>query len=98
MTVAYVGAVLFGVVIGWITYRTLVRQGGPVNVSDIATVVGAVGGAGVLAIFNDPKMFGLYAIGLFAGFFGYLALFWRLNGKQQVATRMGDGENPLNIE
>jgi hypothetical protein len=90
MHIADIGAVLFGVVIGWITYRTLIRQSGPVNVSDIATVLGAVGGAAVLSIFNSKYLFGLYALGLAIGFFAFFILFWILNGKQETAKRMGD--------
>jgi hypothetical protein len=91
------GAVLFGVVIGWITYRTLIRQTGPVNVSDIATVVGAVGGAAVLAIFNSKYLFGLYSLGLAIGFFAFLVLFWALNGTRETAKRMGD-TSPVKLD
>ncbi|MDY7087390.1 MAG: hypothetical protein SYR96_20010 [Actinomycetota bacterium] len=85
---ADVGAVVFGVVIGWITYRTLRRREGGVGLSDIATVIGAVGGAAVIDLFGDPDTFGLYAIGLGAGFFGYLVLALILEGKK-VAGWMG---------
>ena len=44
MTVNTMGAVCFGVIIGWVTYRTLRRTGETVAVSNIASVVGAVGG------------------------------------------------------
>jgi uncharacterized membrane protein YeaQ/YmgE (transglycosylase-associated protein family) len=74
MIVSDIGAVCFGLVIGWITYRTLRRREGPVALSDIATVLGAVGGGAVAAIFDNPKIFGYYAIGLAAGFFGYLII------------------------
>jgi uncharacterized membrane protein YeaQ/YmgE (transglycosylase-associated protein family) len=57
-----VGAVLFGVVVGWVTYRTLVRRSDEATLSDIATVVGAVGGGAVVALFNNPHLFGLYSI------------------------------------
>ena len=48
-----VGAFCFGATVGYITYRTLVRTEKS-NVSDIATVVGAVGGAAVTGLF-DPQ-------------------------------------------
>lgn len=67
------GALLFGVVIGWVTYRTLRRTADPVKLSDIATVLGAVGGAAVTALFDTDDLFGWYSIGLFIGFFLYLA-------------------------
>jgi hypothetical protein len=66
-----VGAICFGVVIGWITYRTL-RRVDTTSISDIASVIGAVGGAAVLAIFKRGDSFAWYAIGLAVGFFGYL--------------------------
>ena len=73
MSVEEVGAVCFGVVIGWIVYRTL-RRSDKTAVSDIATVLGAVGGAAVTGIFDVPRLFGFYAIGLAFGFFLYLLL------------------------
>lgn len=74
MTVASVGAGCFGLVIGWVTYRTLRRTGDVVKLSDIATVAGAVGGAAVTALFRTDDLFGWYSIGLAVGFFGYLIL------------------------
>jgi uncharacterized membrane protein YeaQ/YmgE (transglycosylase-associated protein family) len=73
MTVEVVGALCFGFVIGWVTYRTLRRQGETVAVSNIATVIGAVGGGAVTAAFTG-QLFGWYSIGLAAGFFLYLIL------------------------
>ncbi|HEX2088257.1 MAG TPA: hypothetical protein VHF89_21395 [Solirubrobacteraceae bacterium] len=69
-----VGAVCFGVVIGWIVYRTLRRRTDATNLSDLATVIGAVGGAAVTTVYDTDRLFGLYSIGLAAGFFGYLIL------------------------
>jgi hypothetical protein len=69
-----VGAFLFGVVAGWITYRTLRRDHSGTSVSDIATVLAAIGGGAVTALFPDAKLFGWYSVGLFVGFFGYLIL------------------------
>jgi hypothetical protein len=88
--VSDIGALLFGVVIGWITYRTLARKASAVQISDIATVIAAVGGGAVTALFSDRVLFGMYAIGLFSGFFGYLAAFYQLNGKKQTAAIMGE--------
>jgi O-antigen/teichoic acid export membrane protein len=64
------GAVAFGLVIGWITYRTLRRSGESAGISDIAAVIGAVGGATVTGLF-EAAAFSAYAIGLAIGFFGY---------------------------
>jgi hypothetical protein len=68
------GAVCFGMVIGFITYRTLRRSHETVSLSNIATVIGAVGGAAVTSLFKNSQMFGAYSIGLAVGFFFYLIL------------------------
>jgi O-antigen/teichoic acid export membrane protein len=81
------GAICFGVVMGWVTYRTLRRSEDKVGLSDIATVFGAIGGAAVMTLFDDD-LFGGYAIGLAAGFFGYLIVSMVLEGKD-VASWMG---------
>lgn len=69
-----VGALCFGIVIGWVTYRTLRRAGETVALSNIATVIGAVGGAAVTGLFDSKELFAVYSIGLFFGFFLYLLL------------------------
>jgi uncharacterized membrane protein YeaQ/YmgE (transglycosylase-associated protein family) len=84
----YAGALVFGVVIGWITYRTLRRREGTTGLSDIATVIGAVGGAAVVQLFDTPDLFGWYAVGLGGGFFGYLGLALLLESKK-VSGWMG---------
>lgn len=66
------GAFCFGYVIGWVTYRTL-RRKEAVAISDIASVIGAVGGAAVTALFAKD-LFALYSIGLAVGFFMYMIL------------------------
>ena len=98
MDVAGAGAVCFGLVVGWITYRTLARRTDAVSLSDIATVLGAIGGGVVVALFHDQHMFGLYSIGLAVGFFAYLLLFWRLNGPQKTANVMGSGRSTVKID
>jgi hypothetical protein len=67
------GAVCFGAVIGYITYRTIKHQD-TTSISDIAAVVGAVGGAAVLGIFDRGDSFGYYAIGLAGGFVLFLVI------------------------
>ena len=69
-----VGAALFGLVVGWITYRTLRRSGSQVHISDLAAVIGAVGGAAVTGLFSKGHLFAWYSIGLAAGFFLYLII------------------------
>ncbi len=71
--ISLVGALAFGVVMGWVTYRTL-RRAQTSGLSDIATVIGAVGGAAVTALFpKETGAFGAYCVGLAVGFFAYLA-------------------------
>ncbi|HEV8262305.1 MAG TPA: hypothetical protein VGQ19_16330 [Burkholderiales bacterium] len=74
MGIEIIGAVCFGFVVGWVTYRTLRRQGETVALSNIASVIGAIGGAAVTGLFNTPQLFGWYSIGLFLGFFLYMIL------------------------
>jgi hypothetical protein len=61
-------------VVGWVTYRTLRRQEGVTALSDIATVIAAVGGGAVTAIFKSEDLFGSYSIGLLVGFGVYYIL------------------------
>ena len=68
------GAIAFGVVIGWVTHRTLRRNTASVGLGDIASVLGAVGGGVVVTRFTTPDSFSYYAIGLAFGFFLYLWL------------------------
>lgn len=88
-TVFNIGAACFGLVIGWVTYRTL-RRTDSTSISDIATVIGAVGGGAVLGIFKAGDSFGWYAIGLAVGFFLYLLISLGIDRKTTV-TWMGGG-------
>lgn len=74
MSVSEIGAICFGLVIGWVTYRTLRRSEDKVGLSDIASVIGAVSGAAITNLFSEENLFGCYSIGLAAGFFLYLLL------------------------
>lgn len=89
MTVADIGALCFGVVVGWIVYRTLRRRTDSSAVSDVATVIGAVGGAAVTAVFKTETLFGFYSIGLAAGFFVYLIASLIISGSKKVDEFMG---------
>jgi O-antigen/teichoic acid export membrane protein len=84
------GAACFGLVIGWIVYRTLRRREGAAALSDVATVIGAIGGGAVTTVFKSQELFGAYAIGLAIGFFGYLIVSWVVYGKEEVGRFMGD--------
>ncbi len=88
-TLTIVGAGCFGLVIGWITYRTLRRKEGAAQLSDIATVIAAIGGAAVTKLFDDPDLFGAYSIGLAVGFFLYFAIAVGTEGKDSAAKWMG---------
>jgi hypothetical protein len=66
------GAWGFGAVIGWYLYFLNRYRAGDVALADLVTVIGAVGGGAILALFPaESDLFGAYGIGLAAGFFGY---------------------------
>ena len=68
------GAFCFGAVVGWVTYFTM-RYAKGHAISDIATIIGAIGGAAILALFPaDSSLFAYYGVGLAAGFFAYVLL------------------------
>jgi uncharacterized membrane protein YeaQ/YmgE (transglycosylase-associated protein family) len=67
-----ISSICFGLVIGWVTYRTL-RRNQTNGLSDVATILGAVGGAAITTLFpSGTEMFSYYCIGLAIGFFTYL--------------------------
>ena len=69
------GALAFGLVIGWFLYLVNRYRRGDVQLGDITTVVGAIGGAAVTSLFpNSGDLFGAYGVGLAAGFFGYFII------------------------
>jgi hypothetical protein len=92
--VAYIGAGCFGLVVGWVTYRTLRRKEGTTQLSDLAAVIAAVGGAAVTKVFDNPNLFGWYCIGLAVGFFLYFIIAVIITGKDPetsaVSQWMGD--------
>jgi len=91
-----IGAICFGVVVGYITYRTLARAAAGASISDIASVIAAVGGGAVTVLF-DPQQsdaFGWYSIGLLAGMALYLILSLAIRGKKETGYIMG-GDDPL---
>jgi hypothetical protein len=104
-----VGAICFGFVVGWVTYRTL-RRSNVSGLSDLATVIGAVGGAAVTGLFSkESGAFGSYCVGLAVGFFLYFVVSLGLASKSgqsaavnewlgeapQPGTQAGRGGNPL---
>ena len=90
IVVAYIGAVLFGLVIGWFGARLLARRAGSAHVSQIAAVIAVAGGGYVTVMSGDRGLFGMYAIGLFVGFIGYAAVFHRLHkDRARTASLLG---------
>jgi hypothetical protein len=66
------GAGGFGFLIGWYVYYVNRWRKDDVQLSDLVTVIGAIGGAAILTLFEAKSdLFGAYGIGLFIGFFGY---------------------------
>jgi hypothetical protein len=86
-----VGAVCFGVTVGYITYRTLVRTVDKTSISDLAAVIAALGGAAVTKLF-DPKtvLFGWYSVGLLVGMAVFFLLFLAMNGRAALGAVMGE--------
>lgn len=71
-TIQKIGAGAFGAVVGWYVYYINRYRKDDVQLSDIVTLIGAIGGAAVLALFPEKSdLFGAYGIGLAAGFFMY---------------------------
>jgi hypothetical protein len=74
-TIQLLGAGGFGALVGWYVYYINRNRTDKVQLSDIATLIGAIGGAAVTTLFPAKSdLFGAYGIGLFAGFFGYFAV------------------------
>lgn len=83
------GALAFGLVIGWVTYRTLRRTTETTTLADLAAVIAAVGGAAVTTLFDNDQLFGAYSIGLTLGFFLYLAIAVKVDGWEGTSSWMG---------
>lgn len=85
-----VGAVCFGVAVGYITYRTLARSG-KASIADLSAVIGAIGGGAVTGLFDPHQgdLFGWYSIGLLAGLAAFFLLYLKLNGRKKTGDIMG---------
>lgn len=89
MHVTAVGSVCFGLVVGWVAYRTLMRTTEKTSIKDLGIVVAAIGGS-ILATYIQPgTQFGWYAIGLAVSFFSYALLYLGFNGRESFAKIMG---------
>lgn len=101
MSIELFGAGAFGLVVGWVTYRTL-RRAKTTGLSDLATVIGAVGGAAITGLFPEQSAaFGAYGIGLAIGFFGYfvtsLILASRTEGLSAVNEWLGEQDPTVRL-
>lgn len=74
MAFVIIGTICFGLVVGWVTHRTIRRSRAGVGLSDLATILGAIGGGVITGLFGTPEAFSGYSIGLAFGFFIYLIL------------------------
>lgn len=94
------GAGAFGFVLGWNLYFVNRYRTDRVALTNLASLTGALGGAGVLALFPaGTALFGAYGVGLLLGFLSYLTLLawlvhksekfsveWFLDGRRKKLT------------
>lgn len=74
-TILLWGAAGFGFLIGWYVYYINRYRKGDVQLSDLVTLIGILGGAGITKLFNTgTPLFGAYGMGLAAGFFSYFVV------------------------
>ncbi|PDV98993.1 hypothetical protein [Candidatus Chloroploca asiatica] len=86
-TIQLVGAGAFGVVIGWYIYFINRYRKGDVQLSDLVTLIGILGGGSILALFPARSdLFGAFGIGLAIGFFGYFIVLIFLVGTSKNFT------------
>jgi hypothetical protein len=72
--VQIIGSICFGTVIGWVL-RFVLAFAKEITVGSLATIISAIGGAAVTALFDlKGGMFAYYSVGLFAGFFMHVLL------------------------
>ena len=71
-TLQLLGSGGIGVIIGWHVYYINRYRKGDVQLSDLVTLLGILGGGSIMALFPaKTDLFGAYGIGLFCGFFAY---------------------------
>lgn len=67
------GAGGFGTVLGWLVFYINRNRKDEIQLGDLVTLLGIIGGSAVLALFPaSSDLFGAYGIGLALGFFQYL--------------------------
>lgn len=87
MFIAGLGTILFGLIMGWISYRIMRLRTTPATLTDLYALLAIISGAVIVALLRDSVLFGLYALGLAIGFFGYLASDTGLSGLQKLMPR-----------
>jgi hypothetical protein len=66
------GAASFGAVLGWYIYYINRNRKSDVQMGDLVTLVGALGGTVILSLYpQGTDLLGAYGLGLAIGFFGY---------------------------
>jgi len=92
------GAFCFGALLGWYIYYINRYRKDDIKLGDLVTLIGAIGGAAVLTLFEaKTDLFGAYGIGLAFGFFAYFVVLlefvdrskdftiaWFLDGRKDV--------------
>jgi hypothetical protein len=69
------GAGSFGFLIGWYVYYINRYRKADVQLTDLVTLIGIIGGAAITALFKvGTPLFGAYGIGLGIGFFAYFVV------------------------
>jgi uncharacterized membrane protein YeaQ/YmgE (transglycosylase-associated protein family) len=84
MVIVGLGALCFGILVGWIVARILRQKAGAPWLQNLIALAGIIVGAAVLALFKDAVPFGWYAVGLLLGFFAFVAMGVILYGKQEL--------------
>jgi hypothetical protein len=81
------GAGAFGTLIGWLVYYINRYRKADVQLSDLVTLIGVIGGGAILALFPaKTDLFGAYGIGLGVGFFSYFLVLIFLVGVSKNFT------------
>jgi hypothetical protein len=89
MVMTAIGAFVFGLVVGFITYRTLVRTADKTAVTDLAAVVSAIGGGAVTKLYDPSgQPFAWYAVGLAIGIMAFFVAYGLMNSKEALAKVM----------
>jgi uncharacterized membrane protein YeaQ/YmgE (transglycosylase-associated protein family) len=86
----WLGPGCFGLVVGWVCYRTLRRKTDGAGLGDIAGVIGAIGGTTVVAIFKNDA-FNIYCVGLAIGFFAYFIVGVIIDKSNKTSATAGVG-------